>query len=232
MSESDLSLPGSLYNRGNTRDWSVISCLVLICSLIPATYAAESNAIAQQLDIAKAAIEQFDEMATQCLQVSAAGVIDTQQNACQQFRSALDGELLINYINACTNARQWRDNYVVQKIENPNNIEENQQQNLELLINVDYFCTENALVNRTTAVKQAYSSITSAETIPSRQTLSSLVQSIDASNQRRSLNTERQRLLQSLESQSLRQRRETNRQLNELELELIRPANPLDFPSR
>ena len=87
----------------------------------------------QSLALAQEALAQLDELAGNCLEEQAG------TESCTGFRQALDGELLVTYINSCATARRWRDEFVTMQVESANDqaaTRNTEAENLQLMIDV------------------------------------------------------------------------------------------------
>ena len=175
--------------------------------------AQESN-LQSSVDEASSALQMLDDKANACL---SAGDIDSQLS-CNDFMSALDGELMASYLRHCTILKSWRDDFVTQTA-NSNDALENSEAMLQLLVAVEFNCAENALQRRTEYVVSAFALLQRGSNTRSdaelRQRLAELkFESTD--------NRERQALQNSVQQQQARRQFEIQRQTDALENELIR----------
>lgn len=188
--------------------------LILLAGSWSSLMAAE-NPIDAALASSRQAMQQLDQSAGECLaSLQQSSVAESE--SCVLFNQRLNGELLENYINGCREARSWRDEFVSRQIDSPEP-SSNSEETLQLMVEVEFLCGEEALLNRTEFVATAYQTLT-INRIPSsrsQQDLSSLRQEL-------MIDRERDRLMDSFQQLQLRQRQETQRQIDRQELELIR----------
>lgn len=191
-------------------------------SLLGLAVAFYGFSIAQEIELQSSAeeasnvLQVLDEKAAACL--SAVDNGGDSQVSCDDFLSAIDGELMANYLQHCTTLKSWRDDFVARVSSSTDDIE-NSEEMLELLIAVEYSCGQNALQARTQNVLAAFALLQDER--PTQ---------IDAELRRRlsemkfeaTENRGRQSLLNSVRQQQSTPQRETQRQSTTLENELIR----------
>lgn len=181
--------------------------------------------VGQSLALAREALVQLDELAGTCLEEQAG------TGSCTGFRQALDGELLVTYINSCATARRWRDAFVTMQVESPDNLaatRNTEAENLQLMIDVEYWCGTDALARTTENIVPAYALVKTASTgggVLSRE----LQVELHRSRQEILLQAERQRLMDNRLRQQQRLQQQTRDQFQQLELELIRQQATPEF---
>lgn len=162
------------------------------------------------------ALRVLDEKAAACL--SAADSSSDSQFSCDDFLSAIDGELMANYLQHCATLKSWRDDFVTQAANSTEDIK-NSAEMLELLIAVEYSCGQNALQARTQNVLTAFALLRDGK---NTQVDAELKRRLAEMKFEATENRERQSLLNSVRQQQSTPQRETQRQSNSLENELIR----------
>jgi len=208
--------------------------LALICSsslalsslLTPNSWAQEID-FQTSIDSSSEALIELDVMASDCLAALDAG--EESEALCDSFIDAIDGELMANYLEQCRVLKSWRDQYVDQTVSlDLSSSSEDNEEMLRRLIAIEYSCGENTLQERTQFVFSAFNRLrnnpvggTATTTTLSRQTNQRRFDALDSA--------ERQRLQNSLQNQQNRSLRESERQFNDLENELIRQQiqNPI-----
>lgn len=200
--------------------------LVLLASLAghgPTLVAQDSNqAIGQQLDQALESLGKLDGLAAGCLSMASpeAGTSPGQTAPCLEFSRAIDGEPLASYATACRLARQWRDAFVERYNVDPA-VATDTEQSLAMLVRTEYVCGDDALARRSPSVLRAYElvgrgSVTDAAAGPSLQL------QLDTYRQETLMRQERERFTGTLQRQRQTGDDQTRRQLDQLELELMR----------
>lgn len=159
----------------------------------------------------------LDSQAASCLEtLSEQGLGQTSQNltaACQSFLAAIDGEPTTSYIQHCRQLQQWRSDFVERSRSAADT--SNDPDALRRLIDIEYFCGANALRLRTDNVASAFQRLQ-----PSRNNVRpgpGIPQSSPTPDnhrrQMRRLNNETNRQQQQLEMELLEQRIERRQNL-------------------
>jgi hypothetical protein len=207
--------------------WQAIKNLtVVICSGVfifswQMTIAAEDT-IQIRLDAARSIMQQLDELAEQCVAPDEqSSDIDnsSSQTPCLSFSQALNGEMLIDYIDHCAGIKIWRDQFIDSQTNN--SASNDTKALLELMIDTELLCGEDAMIKRTEFVGQAYQMINNANR-SNLAVISTNDRELRALRQQMMISQERNRLMNSFQQQQQRQQFETQRQLDRQELELIR----------
>lgn len=196
--------------------------LALICSplLTSSPSSAQDIDFQNSIDATSEALIALDVKASDCL--TALDSDDESQTACVDFIDAVDGELMASYLERCRLLKNWRDEYVDRSIAADLNADaaENEEM-LRRLISIEYSCGENALRNRTQFVISAFDRVRGTAagggatgTSLDRQLLEGRFKAIE--------DGERRRLQDALQNQQRRSLRESERQFNDLENELLR----------
>ncbi|GJM13901.1 MAG: hypothetical protein DHS20C12_23040 [Pseudohongiella sp.] len=193
---------------------SVVFCSTLFSALPPLSNAQEID-FQQSIDSTSEALIALDVMASDCLaELDSA----TQPGAlCDGFLAGIDGELMADYLEQCRVLKEWRDEYVDSTV--ASNLDADSESNEEMLrrlISIEFSCGENTLRSRTQFVFTAFNRLrgdAGASTVD-RQLSESRFEALD--------DRERQRLQDTLRDQRSRSLRESDRQFNDLENELLR----------
>jgi len=196
--------------------------LALVCSALPSFSSAQESDFQKSIDSSNEALIALDVKASNCL--TAMDSDENSQAVCDDFIKAVDGELMANYLEQCRTLKHWRDEYVNQTVAaNLNSDAVNNEEMLRRLVSIEFTCGENTLRSRTQFVFSAFNRLRSESaanaigantTFISRQILNNQFNELE--------NGERRRLQNALQNQQNRSLRESERQFNELENELIR----------
>jgi len=207
------------HNLNNSAINSALA-LLLVFSPLHEISAAE-NQIALQLSDNRTIMQQLDQIAEAC--VASEQQSSADDTRCREFREALNGELLESYINNCQAIKTWRDQFVSSQA-GASLPPVDASESLALMIDAEFLCGERALLNRTGFIELAYQqlNITNSLGVP-RAGLTS--KELGEFRQELLISRERERLMNSFQQQQLRQRQETQRQIDQQELELIRQQN-------
>lgn len=131
---------------------------------------------------------------------------------------------MANYLEQCRTLKNWRDEYVNQSVAADLNSDAvNNEEMLRRLVSIEFTCGENTLRSRTEFVFSAFNRLrggSAATAIGANTTLIS--RQISNSRFNALENGERRRLQNALQNQQNRSLRESERQFNDLENELIR----------
>ena len=196
--------------------------LALVFSALPSFSSAQKSDFQKSIDSSSEALIALDVKASDCL-----AALDSNENSqvvCDDFIKAVDGELMANYLEQCRTLKDWRDEYVNQTVvADLNSDAVNNNEMLRRLVSIEFTCGENTLRSRTQFVFSAFNRLRSGSaanaigantTFISRQILNSRFNALE--------NGERRRLQDALQNQQNRSLRESERQFNDLENELIR----------
>jgi predicted protein tyrosine phosphatase len=196
--------------------------LALVCSALPTFSSAQISDFQTSIDSSSEALIALDAKASDCR-----AALDSDENSqavCDDFIKAVDGELMANYLEQCRTLKNWRDEYVNQSVATDLNSDAvNNEEMLRRLVSIEFTCGENTLRSRTEFVFSAFNrlrggsaatAIGANTTLISRQIANSRFNALE--------NGERRRLQNALQNQQNRSLRESERQFNDLENELIR----------
>ncbi|MEZ5490936.1 MAG: hypothetical protein R3F50_11540 [Gammaproteobacteria bacterium] len=190
---------------------AVLLILATPPALSQTTDTADPTASLQQV---RASLQQLDTLASACLTEPG------DQDSCETFRQAVDGELLRTYLENCAAAKRWRDDFIASEIETPRRNDGDSGGASEVLlgylIDIEYLCGENALARATDSVLAAYGHIRLTEPSVSAQTQWNNWQ------QQQLRDSESRRQSERLASQRRQLQQQTSRQFDQLELELLR----------
>ena len=196
--------------------------LAVVCSALPSFSSAQLSDFQKNIDSSNEALIALDVKASDCL--TAMDSDENSQAACDDFIQAVDGELLANYLKQCRILKHWRDEYVNQTVaENLNSDTVNNEEMLRRLVSIEFTCGENTLRSRTQFVFNAFNRLrgeSAANAIGANTTFIS--RRISNTRFNALENGERQRLQNALQNQQNRSLRDSERQFNDLENELIR----------
>lgn len=196
-----------------------ISLLALALVYSAASWAQISD-VQESIDSTSEALIELDTKASDCL-----AALDSDENSqalCDDFIDAIDGELMANYLEQCRTLKSWRDEYVDQSVTaDLDSDTENNTEMLRRLVSIEFTCGENTLRNRTQFVFRAFDRLRSEP--GSNGTNAALINRQLSEGRFNALeNAERQRLQNALQNQRNRSLRQSERQFNDLENELIR----------
>ena len=154
----------SVSSYTNNPVWlgKLLSITALLCStpLHAADAGAPTLRVDDQIAVVAATFATLDDMAASCLASLGAQPGQSAQaltEDCQTFLAAIDGEPTANYIQHCQQLQQWRSAFVEQSRAAPD--DSNDPDALRRLIDIEYFCGDNALRLRTDNVASAYQSL-------------------------------------------------------------------------
>ncbi len=178
----------------------------------------------EQLGEVRNALAQLDQLAKTCLDDAALQSSTTATTSCAEFSAALDGDLLLNYLQHCNELATWRDDFI--ETYQQNQLSETEStSSLRILVQMQLLCGENALAQRTTYVAPAYARLNSAP-FPGRSNdrAGNANDRLDTIQQQYLIERERLRLRDSRDAVQQRQSVETQRQFDQLQLELLRQS--------
>jgi len=207
-------------NRISTR--TSLLALALVCSAHSSFTSAQESDFQKIIDSTSETLIALDVKASDCLAAIEAG--EDSQTPCDDFINAIDGELMANYLNQCRTLKDWRDEYVNQTvISNLDSDPENNEEMLRRLVSIEFTCGENTLRSRTQFVFTAFNRLRSGSAASGIGASTALISRQLSEGRFNALeNGERQRLQNALQNQQIRSLRESERQFNDLENELIR----------
>ncbi|PCJ16683.1 MAG: hypothetical protein COA96_18310, partial [SAR86 cluster bacterium] len=122
--------------------------------LFPCIAVSQEIDLQRSIDAAFSALTELDGKAGACISATRSG--NLAQEHCDDFMSAVDGELMAGYLQHCASVKSWRDTYVSQ-MANSNEEIENSAEILKRLIDIEFTCGQNALQARTQHVHAAFS---------------------------------------------------------------------------
>ena len=196
--------------------------LAVVCSALPSFSSAQESDLQKSIDSSNEALIALDVKASDCL-----AALDSDENSqvvCDDFIKAVDGELMANYLEQCRTLRHWRDEYVNQTVTaNLNSDAVNNEEMLRRLVSIEFTCGENTLRSRTQFVFSAFNRLRGESAANAIGANTTFISRQISNNQFNELeNGERRRLQNALQNQQNRSLRESERQFNDLENELIR----------
>lgn len=194
--------------------------LSALLSLQSTAEAQESVNYQAQLDTANAELQQLDSKAGACLAAFESESAEIATVSCKQFLAALDGAELANYLASCELLKQWRDNFV-SAAQRPGNDNQDDTGNLRLMVGVEYSCGEGALQKRTQFVSTAFNLLYGDQSL-SQQSGAALSRRLAELRFETTRNNERRLLQNSIQRQQADRLRQTERQFDDLEKEIIR----------
>ena len=196
--------------------------LAVVCSALPSFSSAQISDFQKNIDSSNEALIALDVKASDCL--TAMDSHENSQAVCDDFIQAVDGELMANYLEQCRILKHWRDEYVNQTVAaNLNSDTVNNEQMLRRLVSIEFTCGENTLRSRTQFVFSAFNRLRGESAANAIGANTTFISRQISNNQFNELeNGERRRLQNALQNQQNRSLRESERQFNELENELIR----------
>jgi predicted protein tyrosine phosphatase len=196
--------------------------LTLVCSALHSFSSAQESDFQKSIDSSNEALIVLDLKASNCL--TAMDSDENSQAVCSDFIKAVDGELMANYLEQCRTLKHWRDEYVNQAVAaNLNSDAVNNEEMLRRLVSIEFTCGENTLRSRTQFVFSAFNRLRGESAANAIGANTTFISRQISNNQFIELeNGERRRLQNALQNQKNRSLRESERQFNELENELIR----------
>lgn len=193
------------------------------CTLAAQVAEPEStDTLMQRIAAIRSSLQTLDTAAVQCLASIDADF--TNSVTCQDFMAALDDQINTQLPDSmmfhCTALTTWRDAFIAR---NNGNLSSNDStdSNLQLMVDIQYYCGDEALALRTNSVFPAFNLLQQEQRL-SNGAISLLSLEADAYRQEIILERERARLQQSVlqgQQQSLQQ---TQGIQDALELELLR----------
>lgn len=205
---------------------SVRAALLASLFIVSINSSAQDTKLQHSIDTVSQAIAELDLKAEACIIALDSGA-DTEQN-CNDFLTAIDGELMAGYIRECRNLKQWRNEFVNKSVLNNSDLSTtDDEEMLRRLIAIEFNCGESTLQDRTEYVVSAFSRLQSDS---SRSELSSgsglapaiLIRQLSERRFNDIEERERLRLQNAVQNQQSRSQLETERQFNTLENELLR----------
>lgn len=181
-----------------------------------------------ELESANTVLSDLDTKALNCISSFNMNLGEAQALFCDEFLRAIDGDLLASYIKHCNTLRVWRDEFVLTSqnsstaIDNPQeNFQDSSQDNLELMVGVEYSCGENALKERTEYVVSAFNTLKGG-TLLNQSIQQSFDRRLADLAQQSRLRSQGQALQNSIKQQGQRRQETTQQQMQRLETELVR----------
>ncbi len=203
-------------------------CVLAMLGAFSCTLAAQvaeperTDTLMQRIAAIRSSLQTLDAAAEQCLTSTDANF--TKSVTCQDFMAALDDQINTQLPDSmmfhCTALTTWRDAFIAR---NNGNLSSNDStdSNLQLMVDIQYYCGDEALALRTNSVFPAFNLLQQEQRL-SNGAISLLSLEADAYRQKIILERERARLQQSVlqgQEQSLQQ---TQGIQDALELELLR----------
>lgn len=196
-------------------------CAILATPLAPA----QTQDLQIHVDAAITALLELDSLANTCLNALDDNAPDVNaQQPCTDFLNGVDGDLLAGYLDHCAVLQTWREQYVVRAVTS-DQTPISPVTDLQLLTGVDYACSDDALLLRTNHVVNAFSRLQTNGTA-NRQN-ASLQRRLGELQFESTLSAERQSLLNVLQQQQVQRQHQSDRQMRQLENELIRQQRQL-----
>lgn len=203
---------------------SARTALFALALLCPSLLSAQQLNLATHIDATAAALSQLDSKAGDCLLALDAGT--DSKTPCDDFMQAIDGALVADYLQRCKELKNWRDGYVERRVATDLDVDDgNSVEMLQRLIAIEYNCAEDSLIAHTEFVSTAFNRLRGDTAVVSARAnadAASLSRQLSEQNLSALDESERLRLLDALRSQQNRSQRETERQFDDLELELLR----------
>lgn len=171
-------------------------------------------------------LEQLDTLASACL-TALQQAADTDANApCTEFLTAIDGETLAQYLAHCAALTEWKETYIAEAFRENQNPADSASA-LRLLVGADYACGDNALQQRTEFVTTAFAQLQQRSNA-SGQDNALLDRRLREMQFNSTLSAERRLLQNSVQQQQLQRDQASERQMRQLELELVRQQRLLE----
>lgn len=190
----------------------------------PALALAQEIDFQNSIDASAEALILLDVKASDCL-----NALDTSEDAtalCNDFMSAIDGEVIAAYLEHCRTLKAWRDGFVDQTVEQDLQSDGgSDEEMLRRLVAIEYTCGENSLLQRTEFVATAFDRVqsqTGLGTAAIGASAASLSRQLSESRFNALERVERDRLQDAMQNQQRRSQRESERQFRDLENELLR----------
>jgi len=194
--------------------------LALFCSAHSSFSSAQTSDFQKSIDSTSEALIALDVKAGDCL--AALESDENSQPVCDDFINAVDGELMANYLEQCRTLKDYRDEYVDQAVTaDLDSDTKNNAEMLRRLVSIEFTCGENTLRSRTQFVFTAFNRLSSGSATSGTST-AWISRQLSEDRFSALENGERQRLQNALQNQQIRSLRESERQFNDLENELIR----------
>ncbi|MBL4574036.1 MAG: hypothetical protein JKY86_13330 [Gammaproteobacteria bacterium] len=197
----------------------LLALALFYASLFPLS-SAQENDFQKSIDSSSEALINLDMKARDCL-----AALDSDEDsaaACDDFLNAIDGKLMTNYLQQCRTLKNWRDEYVDQSMaSSSNSTTEHNEEMLKRLVSIEFTCGENSLRSRTQFVLNAFNRLRGGRAASGAST-AAINRQISNNRFNALENGERQRLQNALQNQQIRSLKESERQFNDLENELIR----------
>lgn len=148
-----------------------VLCLFITCFFLalPSATQAQAVDIDQQIQRLGQQLQTLDDQAQACLTA-----LDTEPPAdnplsisqCQAFMNAIDGEPVANYLAACRQLELWRKEYVDRHAtartvaqSSTTAAEADSERDLQRLVDIEYYCGDDALRLRTNHVFDAFAMV-------------------------------------------------------------------------
>lgn len=214
-----MSRPANIAGSHCRQSLMVVLGLALAAPSPGPAVALDANLIEQTLTAVGSHLTSLDRLAEGCLQ--SASRTTPANDPCREFIQALDGDALSRYLEHCGVLKSWRDAMAEASVDPDAVVVDDAATTLRQLMNVEYYCGENALLKRTRFVQDAYEKSVRPGT-GSGADYRSLTRQLLEMRQDELMEAQRLRLLQSLQDLQGRQQQESRQLQNRQELELLR----------
>lgn len=205
--------------------------VLIATTLLLALPACVSKALAQtpeslqsELATAEALLLELDAKAQNCMGSFSMNLGEAAALLCDEFLRAIDGEILSTYITHCKSLRTWRDQFIAdQKTPTAaaSNGDISAEDALDLLVNIEFNCAENALQERTRFVVSAFDALQQGTLLNQTTQLSFERRLAEIEFQTR-LDDQGENLQKAIRQQGQRSQQSVQEQTLRLESELIR----------
>jgi len=112
---------------------------------------------AERLQEIRELILTLDSRASNCLDTPPAATAANPY--CQSLIAAIDGEEVANYLQHCAQLKDWRDRFIDRYQDGATSGEVTDTTALEVLVQTEYWCGEDALRERTSSVFPAFAAL-------------------------------------------------------------------------
>lgn len=114
----------------------------------------------ERLQEVRELILSLDSQASDCLDTAPAATAANPH--CQALIAAIDGEEVANYLQHCARLKDWRDRFINRYQDGDTSEEVTDTTALEVLVQTEYWCGEDALRERTSSVFPAFAELNQA----------------------------------------------------------------------
>lgn len=188
-------------------------------ALLPGMAGAQALEIGveERIVLIRQAFSELDASAAACLTELDTAEQDRAMEACSAYLSLIDGPVVADYLGHCLLLRDWREAFITEERGDSDDPVQAEQQ-LQRLVDIEYFCGEAALSRRTEYVQNAFNRLRDSA-LRDRIPVDGLYreQAPEAALRLQRSQTERE-----LRQQQRRLSGETQRLWRDLEMELLR----------